>query len=70
MSLMEYIEKVEMTNKFRWPSPEIDEHFDEADLLLKIDEPIHVTKGKRSSHYLLEDDDYSDATDLLQIVSK
>ena len=70
VSLMECVDKVEMTNKFRWPTVKREEELSKTDLFLRLEEPIPVTKSKRSTHYHLADDDYSLATELLQIILK
>ena len=68
VSLMECTDKVEMKNEFRWPTAKREEEFSTTDLFLRIEEPIQVTKSKRSTHYYLADDDYNVATELLQIL--
>ena len=64
VSCMEYLNKVELTNKFRWPSRKDENKYELDDLLLKLDKPI--LQGKRN-YYTLVEDDFSDACDLLQM---
>ena len=70
VSLMECTDKVEMKNEFHWPKAKKEEEFSVTDLFLRLEEPIQVTKSKRSTHYYLAEDDYSVATELLQILLK
>ena len=64
---MEYVDKFNLTNKFRWPA---DDHltYDREDLLLKIDEPTKITSGKRIQYYKLRENDFDDACDVLKLV--
>ena len=67
VSCLEYVDKIELSNKFRKPRhPDIkDYHRDE--LLLKLNDPIEVA-GKRSQYFKLNDDDFDYASDLLRMV--
>ena len=54
-------------NKFRWVEGQ-SSPFDRSDSLLKIDEPVEVTRGKRDSHFKLQENDFDDASDILKLV--
>ena len=70
VSCMEYVDESSKLNKFRWPSREDKNRYDRDDLLLKLEKPVPISKGKRLLHYKLSDDDYNDAFEILTVVMK
>ena len=70
VSLMEYVDNPRFTNKFRWPEETAVNEFDYRDILLKLDEPIAVSRGRRQGYFTFTDDDYMDASDILTMSLK
>ena len=68
VSCMEYVDKFESTNKFRWPSREDVNNYDREDLLLKLTQPTAVGTAKRLLHFALNDGEFKDAGDILSFV--
>ena len=67
VSCFEFVDKVEYTNRFRWPSRPDKNDYDKEHLLLKLDDPIPVSE-KRSSYFTLKDDNFKYAGDVLRMV--
>ena len=68
VSCMEYMDKFELTNKFRWPSREDVKKHDREDLLLKLEEPKGTGTGKRLLHFALNNDDINHAGNILNLI--
>lgn len=69
---MKYVDMLQTENKFRWPTRcegnEDKLTYDKEDLLLKLNEPQLVGNSKRLQNYELDEQDFSDACDILRLV--
>ena len=70
VSRMEYADNTSSTNKFHWPVPETLNKVGHRDILLKLDEPSFVSRGKRQGYFTFTDDDFNDAADILTMSLK
>jgi hypothetical protein len=70
ISCMEYIDKFEKDNRFRWPMREDTSIYERDDMILKINEPKEQIVGRRTSYYYLSEDDFVDAMNVFELVSK
>ena len=72
VACMKYVDVLQNENKFRWPTrSEGNEDklpYEKEDLLLKLSEPQLVGKTNRLQYFKLEEQDISDASDILQLV--
>lgn len=67
VSCLEYIDKIEFSNKFRKPRHPDIKDYNRDELLLKLNGPIEVA-GKRSQYFKVNDDDFDYASDILRMV--
>ena len=69
VSCLENVDKFQHVNKFRWPSRYDVKQYDRDELLLKLEEPMEINT-KRLKYFVLNDDDFKDAGDVLRLVLK
>ena len=67
ISCMEYVE-IEKTNKFRCPSRTDVAEYEPQDLLLKMENPTSSGNGRRQGHFMLNEEDFQDASDMFKMV--
>ena len=67
VSCMQYVKESEKSNKFQWPTDVIWKDCCDDDILVELDEPTTVKRGKRSAYYTFLDDDFEDANDMLNL---
>ena len=64
---MDYVDKIRRTNKFQL-AENVLKNCKRNDLLLHIEEPVEVSRGKRCKHFKLKDTDFDDASDIFKLV--
>ena len=71
VSCMEYVDKINLNNKFRWPKLKDEQLYELEELLLKLDVPLPALHSKRQQgQFTLNEEDFSDASDVLKMVLK